>query len=111
MVRRAAQILERWESQAAAETSRSGPSNEQGAAKPSASVTECDIADVRPLFGKAKGEPAAARTVPGPMNSVRPVRPYDYQTSEKRTATMKLSSTAFVSVDGVMQGIGGPVIQ
>ena len=57
MVRRAAQILERWESQAAAETSRSsGPSNEQGAAKPSASVTQCDIANVRPLFGKAKGD-------------------------------------------------------
>jgi hypothetical protein len=33
-------ILERWESQAVVETSRSsGPSNEQGAAKPSASVT------------------------------------------------------------------------
>ena len=75
----------------------------------SVSVTEYDIADVRPLFGKAQDEPAA-RTVPGPMTSVRPVRPYirpyDDQTNEKRTATMKLSST-LVSVDGVMQGSAG----
>jgi len=46
-------IFERWESQAAVETFRgSGPSNEQGAAMLSASVTEYDIADARPLFGK-----------------------------------------------------------
>ena len=45
-------IFERWESQAAVETfRRSGPSNEQGAAMLSASVTEYDIADARPLFG------------------------------------------------------------
>jgi hypothetical protein len=49
------------------------------------------------------------------MKSVRPVRPYirpyEDPTNEKRTATMKLSSTTFVSVDGVMQRIGGPVIR
>jgi hypothetical protein len=28
------------------------PSNEQGAVTLSASVTDCDIADVRPLFGE-----------------------------------------------------------
>lgn len=46
-------IFERWESQAAVETFRSaGPSDEQGAAILSASVSEYDIADVRPLFGE-----------------------------------------------------------
>jgi quinol monooxygenase YgiN len=46
-------IFERWESQAAVESFRSsGPSNEQGAAMLSASVTEYDITDVRPLFGE-----------------------------------------------------------
>jgi quinol monooxygenase YgiN len=44
-------VFERWESQAAVEAFRgSGPSSEQGAAMLSASVTEYDIADVRPLF-------------------------------------------------------------
>jgi quinol monooxygenase YgiN len=44
-------IFERWESQAAVETFRSGgPSDQQGPAMLSASVTEYDIADVRPLF-------------------------------------------------------------
>jgi hypothetical protein len=47
------------------------------------------------------------------MKSVRPfrqyIRPDDNQT--KRTATMKLSTTTFVSVDGIVQGIGGPVIR
>lgn len=43
-------IFERWESQQAVETFRgSGPSDEQGAAMLSASVTEYDVADVRPL--------------------------------------------------------------
>jgi quinol monooxygenase YgiN len=43
-------VFERWESQAAVEAFRgSGPSDEQGAAMLSASVTEYDIADVRPL--------------------------------------------------------------
>ena len=46
-------IFERWESQAAVETFRgSGPSDQQGAAMLSASVTEYDVADVRPLSGE-----------------------------------------------------------
>jgi hypothetical protein len=43
------------QSQAAVETfRRSGPSNKQRAAMLSVSVTEYDIADVRPLFGKGR---------------------------------------------------------
>ena len=43
-------ILERWESQGAVEAFRgSGPSEEQGAAMLSASVTEYDIVGARPL--------------------------------------------------------------
>ena len=42
------------------------------------------------------------------MRSVRPVRPNDDQTNEKGTATMKLTTNTNVSVDGVMQGLGGP---
>jgi quinol monooxygenase YgiN len=46
-------IFERWESQAAVETFRSGgPSNEQSATMLSASVAEYDIGNVRPLFGE-----------------------------------------------------------
>ena len=46
-------IFERWESQAAVEAFRgSGPSDEQGAAMLSASVTEYDVGDVRPLSGE-----------------------------------------------------------
>jgi len=42
------------QTQAAVESFRgSGPSNEQGAAMLSASVTEYDIADARPLVGKS----------------------------------------------------------
>jgi hypothetical protein len=36
------------------------------------------------------------------------VRPNDDQTNERGTATMKLTTTTNVSVDGVMQGLGGP---
>src|SRR5215212_6369399 len=42
------------------------------------------------------------------MRSKRPVRPNDDQTNEKGTTTMKLTTTTNVSVDGVMQGLGGP---
>ncbi|UYM06402.1 putative quinol monooxygenase [Solicola gregarius] len=43
-------IYERWESREAVEAFRgSGPSDEQGAAILSASVSEYDVADVRPL--------------------------------------------------------------
>jgi dihydrofolate reductase len=37
-----------------------------------------------------------------------PLLPNDDQTSEKGSATMKLTTTTQVSVDGVMQGNGGP---
>jgi quinol monooxygenase YgiN len=55
-------LFERWESQAAVKTFRSrAPRNKQGAAMLSASVAEYDIADARPLFGKATREPAAGK--------------------------------------------------
>ena len=45
-------IFERWESRVAVEAFRGrGPSDEQGAAMLSASVSEYDVADVRQLFG------------------------------------------------------------
>lgn len=45
-------ILERWDSQAAVESFRSGgPSEDQDAAMVSASVAEYDVADVRILMG------------------------------------------------------------
>jgi dihydrofolate reductase len=36
------------------------------------------------------------------------VRPHDDHTNEKGTVTMKLTTITHVSVDGVMQGLGGP---
>jgi dihydrofolate reductase len=38
----------------------------------------------------------------------RPIRPDDDQINEKGTATMKLTTTTMVTVDGVMQGLGAP---
>jgi dihydrofolate reductase len=38
----------------------------------------------------------------------RPIRPDDDQPDEKGTATMKLTTTTMVTVDGVMQGLGAP---
>ena len=47
-------IFERWESQAALETFRSsGPDTEERPGMLTVSVQEYDIADVRPVFGKA----------------------------------------------------------
>jgi len=52
------------ESQAALETFRSrGPDTEQRTAMLTVSVHEYDIADVRPVFGKEQGEPAARITL------------------------------------------------
>ena len=48
-------LFERWESQEAVKTfRRRGPRNKQAGAMLSVSVAEYDIADERPLFGKAK---------------------------------------------------------
>jgi hypothetical protein len=38
----------------------------------------------------------------------RPIRPDDDQPDQKGTITMKLTVNMNVSVDGVMQGLGGP---
>ena len=38
----------------------------------------------------------------------RPIQPDDDQINEKGTATMKLTTTTMVTVDGVMQGLGAP---
>jgi quinol monooxygenase YgiN len=46
-------LFERWESQAAVETFRSGPSKSK-ARQHARCRAEYDIADVRPLFGKGK---------------------------------------------------------
>jgi quinol monooxygenase YgiN len=60
-------LFELWESQEAVKVyRRRAPRNKQRAAMLSVSVAEYDIADARPLFGKAKRDPAGDRERPQP---------------------------------------------
>ena len=66
-------LFERWESQAAVEAfRRAAPATGKARQMLSASVAEYDIADVRPLFGKAQHEPVARTTTKPTRRELRP---------------------------------------
>ena len=102
-------IFERWQSQAALETFRSSdPDTERRPTMLTVSVQEYDIADVRAVFGEGV-EQSAGRTLLRPMRSApRSGRTERRPTKEKGATIMKLTTITMVTVDGVMQGLGGP---
>lgn len=101
-------IFERGESQADAETFHSsGSDTEQHPAMLTVSVQEYDIADVRPVFGKGCGVNLQHGATLERWSAPR--CGHNGKSHHERTGeSMKLMTTTQVSVDGVMQGCGGP---
>ena len=104
-------IFEGWESQTALEAFRRGaPDTEQRLAMLTVPVQAYDIAEagggvrgeVREWIGRTDSAGTDEIGAAGRSNRTT-TKP-----SEKGTATMKLTTTVQVSVDGVMQGPGGP---
>jgi dihydrofolate reductase len=72
------------------------------------SVHAYDIADVRAVFGKVRNE--SGRTCSAATDEIGAAVPSNRTTTrhrEKGAGTMKLTTITHVSVDGVMQGLGG----